>query len=223
MRVDGRPVRYAVDAPRRVEQSFLAYHKPGSSAVQREREESVEPDIPAPKRGRWVGIGSLEPSTTGLALLTTDGELANRLMRLGGAIEREYALRFTGTPSAEQVERLLAGVELDEGPAGIVALEPSGGAGTNVWYRVVLRDGRYRALRAACDAVGVVVNRVMLVRYGPVELGRLHRDANRPLTPIEVNALYAAAGIPRNRETRRAGARPGKTARPGRRRKSAAR
>jgi 23S rRNA pseudouridine2605 synthase len=100
-----------------------------------------------------------------------------------------------GEPTAEQLEALEAGVELDDGVARFASIEPAGGAANNRWYHVVLREGRHRALRTALAAVGLAVSRVIRVRFGSIELGKLRRGASRPLTGAEVAGLYALAGL----------------------------
>ena len=104
-------------------------------------------------------------------------------------------MRVLGEPSPEQLRELEIGVELDEGVARLASIEHAGGAANNRWYHIVLREGRHRELRAALGAVGLAVNRVIRVRFGPIELGKLRRGASRPLNPEEVDGLYALAGL----------------------------
>ena len=127
-----------------------------------------------------------------MLILTTDGELAFRLTRPATIVEREYAVRVLGEPSAEQLRELEVGVELDEGVARVASIEHAGGTGNNRWYHVVLREGRHRELRTALGAVGLAVNRVIRVRFGPIELGKLRRGASRPLNTEEVDGLVRA-------------------------------
>ncbi len=193
--LDGRPVRYKVNPGRR-EQSYLAYHKPSDPKHAASTEAGAESfDLPRPKRGRWVAVGVVDPGTSGLVVLTTDGELADRLSRPSAALERQYAVRFLGEPSDDELQRLLSGVELDDGAlAKVDLIDAAGGTGNNVWYHLTVR-GPHRRLRPLFDAVGVVVSRVMLLRCGPVELGRLRRGDRRELTAAEIQALYVAAQL----------------------------
>ncbi len=151
--------------------------------------------MPRPRHGRWIDVGALDPNSSGLIVLTTDGELAFRLTRPATVVEREYAVRVLGEPSPEQLQDLEAGVELDEGVARLASIEHAGGAANNRWYHVVLREGRHRELRAALGAVGLAVNRIIRVRFGPIELGKLRRGASRPLNSEEIAGLYALAGL----------------------------
>jgi 23S rRNA pseudouridine2605 synthase len=219
--LDGRPLRYTVHPGRR-EQSFLAYHKPSDprrSHPGSSHDEIV--DVPRPKRGRWIAVGGVDPGTSGLIVLTTDGQLADRLSRPGAAVEREYAVRLLGELAPAQEEELTTGVELDDGTARVEAIEPAGGTGSNVWYHVWLHDGRHRHLRPMFGAVGVALSRVMLVRYGPIALGPLKRGESRELAEQEIGALYQAAGLEAGHTPEsgdRARRRPSKKSRPGQRR-----
>lgn len=135
-------------------------------------------------------------STSGLLLFTTDGELAHRLMHPSYEITREYAVRLIGEPTVEQLDRLVAGVELEDGPARFETIERGGGSGgTNVWYHVTLAEGRNREVRRLFESVGLQVSRLIRVRYGPIQLGRLRRGTSRALTRAEADALYEAVNL----------------------------
>lgn len=193
--VDGRPVKLSGEQTRESHQ-HLAYYKNAEPRESRSGQSS-EPilEIPRPRHGRWIDVGALDPSTSGLLVLTTDGELAFRLKRPTTVVEREYAVRVLGEPTPEQLHDLEAGVELDDGVTRFASIEGGGGTANNRWYHVVLREGRHRGLRTALAAVGLAVSRVIRVRFGPVELGKLRRGASRPLTSAEVDGLYKLAGL----------------------------
>jgi len=205
--VDGRPVR-ALSTTKR-EPSFLAFYKPGAA---RGADEEAELDVPRPKHGRWIDFAPLDAKTSGLVVLTTDGELAHLLMRPTAVPEREFAVRLVGEASPGQVARLLEGVDLEDGTLRVASLDPAGGSGTNVWYNLVLREARQRGLRAAFAAVGLGVSRVIRVRYGAVALGRMRRGQSRPLNREEIDGLYALAGARAPREPK-AARRPGRRGR----------
>lgn len=205
--VDGRPVRFTAAAAPHAAHQHLAYYKVGEARGSRDVE-GDEPvlDVPKPRRGRWIDVGTLDPNTSGLLVLTTDGDLAYRLMRPATVIERLYSVRLLGEPSAEQLNDLAEGIELDEGRTRIESVEKAGGAGNNFWFHVILKEGRHRELRAAFAAVGIAVSRVIRVRFGPIELGKLRRGTSRPLNSAETEALYALAGLapPRGAEVKKA-------------------
>lgn len=142
-------------------------------------------------------MGRLDANTSGLLLLTTDGELAHRLMHPRFRISRQYAVRILGELGDEQVAELTDGVQLDDGPAHFERLRATGGEGANRWYQVSLREGRNREVRRMFEAVGVVISRLIRTHYGPVELGKLSRGKWRELRPREVRALYDAVGLDR--------------------------
>ncbi|HEX5418652.1 MAG TPA: pseudouridine synthase [Gammaproteobacteria bacterium] len=195
--LDGRPLRVA---SRSDAHGYLAYYKPAGELTTRddpERRPTVFDSLPKPKQGRWISIGRLDLNTSGLLLLTTDGELSYRLMHPRHEISREYAVRLLGSPSNEQLEQLLRGLELDDGPARFEHIDRrGGGGGRNEWLHVTLREGRNREVRRMFDALNLTVSRLIRVRYGPVQLGKLQRGRFRLLTSGEVEALYTAVGLP---------------------------
>lgn len=117
-------------------------------------------------------------------------------------VEREYAVRVQGRPSAEQIDRLQAGVPLDDGVAALETFTFAGGRGNNAWYKATLREGRNREVRRLFEAVQLPLSRLLRVRYGPVALGRMRRGESRPLTSEEIAALYAAVDLPGARSIR---------------------
>jgi 23S rRNA pseudouridine2605 synthase len=173
VRLDGRKLEVGrQDAPR-----LLLYYKPlGEVTTRRDPEgrPTVFERLPAPRHGRWINVGRLDVNTSGLLLLTTDGELAHRLMHPSSEVEREYLVRVRGSPGPQAIERLLAGVTLQDGPARFDrVLEEGGGSGNAsqaVSFRVVIREGRKHEVRRLWSEVGFEVSALTRVRYGPAEL-----------------------------------------------------
>jgi 23S rRNA pseudouridine2605 synthase len=196
---DGKPIRLtAAKLARPTHEDFLAFYKPG--ATRGAAEEKAARELPRPRHGRWIDVSPLDRNTSGLTVLTTDGELASRLMHPSTIVEREYAVRLLGEPSDAQLGHLESGIELDTGIASVAKIEAGKGSGSNTWYHVTLREARHRDLRPMLAAVGLAVSRIIRVRYDVVELGELYRGASRPLSPAERKALYGLAGqVPRHK------------------------
>jgi len=198
IRVDGRPVR---GTERKHPPRVLLYHKPEGEIVSRDDpagRATVFDRLPPVRGAKWLAVGRLDYNTGGLLLLTTDGELANRMMHPRYGLEREYAVRVRGRLTEEQLARLRTGIPLDDGTARCDAVEDGGGEGTNRWYRVVIREGRNRVLRRLFEALGLTVSRLMRVRFGSVTLPpRLKRGQYVELAPREVQQLLASLGFHR--------------------------
>ena len=194
---DGKPIRLTAAKLARPTSDFLAYYKPG--ATRGADEDKAARKLPRPRHGRWIDVSPLDRNTSGLAVLTTDGELASRLMHPSTVVEREYAVRLLGTPSDAQLRQLEEGIELDTGLAKVAKVEAGRGKGSNAWHHMTLLEARHRDLRPMLAAVGLAVSRVIRVRYDAVALGELYRGASRPLLPAERKALYALAGVAQGR------------------------
>ena len=177
----------------------LIYHKPEGEVCTRSDPEgraTIFDRLPKLRSSRWVLVGRLDINSSGLLLLTTDGELAHRLMHPSSEIEREYAVRVLGEVSAQQIANLRNGVELEDGPARFVEVRDAGGQGVNHWYKVVLTEGRHREVRRLWESQGVQVSRLIRIRFGPVTLPRLVRSGKwLELEPGSVELLYRTAGM----------------------------
>lgn len=195
--VDGKPVQLKTAETAVAE--VLLYHKPVGEICSRDDPEgrkSVFSSLPKPHSGRWISVGRLDINTAGLLLFTTDGELAHRLMHPSQEIEREYAVRLLGKVDMATLERLIKGVQLEDGLARFTAIEDAGGSGANHWYHVIIKEGRNREVRRLWESQGLTVSRLSRVRYGPVILERgLRPGKSRPLSSKEKQQLYKAVGL----------------------------
>ncbi|MCG6886235.1 MAG: pseudouridine synthase [Proteobacteria bacterium] len=194
--LDGKPLTRLGTKPK---QKIIVYHKPIGEICSRQDPEgrpTIFDHLPTLEKARWITVGRLDINTVGLILLTTDGELANRLMHPSAEVEREYAVRVMGDVSPEIMQRLQRGVELEDGMAKFDRILDSGGSGRNHWYHVILKEGRNREVRRLWEAVGLTVSRLLRVRYGPIVLERSLRPGKwRALTSAETDALYQVAGL----------------------------
>ena len=193
--LDGQSVR----RPQTPKQRVLVYHKPAGEVCTRSDPEgrpTIFEQLPRLRNERWVAVGRLDLNTSGLLLVTTDGELANRLMHPSSELDREYAVRVLGEADAETLKRLCEPVELEDGPARFESVVDAGGQGANHWYHVTLREGRKREVRRLWEAHGFTVSRLHRVRFGPIKLRRGLRSGRwEELPPAEVERLRQAAGL----------------------------
>jgi 23S rRNA pseudouridine2605 synthase len=194
--LDGRVVPLARFAPKI---RTLIYFKPEGemcTSADPQGRPTVFDKLPKLRGARWISIGRLDFNTSGLLLLTTDGELAFRLMHPSHAIEREYAVRILGKVDETMLARLKQGVQLDDGPAHFDTIVDAGGTGANHWYHVTLKEGRQREVRRMWETVGAKLSRLIRVRYANVTLPRhLRPGHSEDLEPEAVAELYRAVGL----------------------------
>ncbi len=193
VKVNGKPIRVSINPP---PPRVIAYHKPAGEVVTHDDPQNrptVFRRLPKLFQGKWQSVGRLDLNTEGLLLLTSSGELANKLMHPRFGLEREYAVRVLGALNNEEKKRLLDGVTLDDGVAQFGSIEAGGGEGANCWYRVTISEGRNREVRRMFEAVGHAVSRLIRIRYGAMMLPRgLKRGAFVELDENDIWALTSA-------------------------------
>jgi len=196
--VNGQHFRVQVDI--QGDTAMLLYNKPEGLVTTRHDPEgraTIFDRLPRPDKGRWVSIGRLDINTTGLLLLTNDGELANALTHPSNQVDREYACRIHGEVSDAMLQRLRDGVELDDGPARFSDIKRAGGERSNQWFHVVLMEGRNREVRRLWESQKVRVSRLKRVRYGGVFLpSRLKVGRYEFLSDSDIATLRKDIGLP---------------------------
>jgi 23S rRNA pseudouridine2605 synthase len=178
--VDGRPV--SPQAP----EVWLVHKPPGVTSTAREpgRRRAVVELVDSP--ARLYPVGRLDADSSGLILLTNDGELANRLTHPRYGVPRTYRMGLRRRASDRDLRRLREGVELDDGltaPALVRRLGPRE-------IEITIREGRNRQVRRMAEAVGNNVVELVRVGFGPLRLGRLHQGGSRKLDRAEVERLW---------------------------------
>lgn len=194
--LDGRPLRVREpDSDTRV----VLYHRSGRRAPEDNETEEPSIDLQArlPKRAgrRWISISPLPPNDGGLEVLTSDGELAQALMRRLGQLRIEFALRVRGEPTLGQMEHLKSGT-FEGGQVEVESVVPAGGEGFNRWLKLVTIGGRARDVHRLCAAAGLQMSRILRVSFGPLRMDRgLGREQTEALPAHETAALYELVGM----------------------------
>lgn len=184
--VDGRPL-----AVPKTPVYFLLHKPVGVVSTLKDPEgRPTVRDLLKDVRERVFPVGRLDYDSSGLLLLTNDGELTEHLLHPRYQIPRTYHAKVVATPSPETLQKLRDGVQLDDGtktaPASVKLLRITY---RKAWLEITLQEGRNREVRRMCEAVGHRVDRLVRVRFGPLGLHDLPVGAYRPLTSVEVRTL----------------------------------
>jgi 23S rRNA pseudouridine2605 synthase len=213
--VNGRPARLGETADPEADQVALdgtplaspsatvhyAVHKPIGllSSARDERGRRSVVSLVTGAAGLWPA-GRLDVDSEGLMVLTNDGAWANRVLHPRYGVEREYAVLVDPMPSREDIEALLGGVELDDGPARLLAIQPAppppevtrSAPERGRWLRIRVGEGRKHEVRRLFAAGGYRVERLVRTRLGSLSLDGLRAGESRPLRAAEVEALAGA-------------------------------
>ena len=178
--VDGRPV---APEPREV---WMVNKPHGVVSTAREpgRRRAVTELVDSPRR--LYPVGRLDADSTGLILLTNDGELANRLTHPRYGVPKTYLIELAHPPSEVDLDRLRRGVELEDGPTAPAEVERLG----ERQIQVTIREGRKRQVRRMAEAIGNEVEDLTRIRIGPLDLGDLRRGEARRLDRREIDVLW---------------------------------
>jgi 23S rRNA pseudouridine2605 synthase len=193
IKVDGKRVK-PVAVP-----LYYAFHKPPgiiTTLNDPERRPDLTPYLARlGERRRVFPVGRLDYNTTGILLLTNDGELALRLTHPRFGVKKIYRVKLSACPTEEDLAHLRKGVRLDDGmtaPARVRIVEK---LKKNAWVEIELHEGRKREVRRMFEALGYFVEKLVRIRFGPVSLGALAPGTLRPLSQIEVQSLKRAVGF----------------------------
>jgi 23S rRNA pseudouridine2605 synthase len=188
--LDGRPVR--LHAPTGKDVRVLLFHRsPGETLDLKAATSRAAEHLNLPRSsGRWLAIQPMPPVDGGLEILTDDGSWAHRVSRGVHALTIDYVLRMRGPLKTELVEEFRAATDVEGEPMSIIKADAQFGEGFNHWLNVTVRATRSAQVRHWWAARGIIVSRLMRVRFGPVHLAReLPRGHSRAMLVSERNAL----------------------------------
>jgi len=196
--VDNKPVE-AKQSPR-----LWRYHKPVGLLTTHNDPggrptvfENLPEDLP-----RVISVGRLDMTSEGLLLLTNDGELARKLELPKTGFARKYRARAYGKPTQTQLDKLKHGVKIDGVRTGPIEATLDKQQGTNAWISITIREGKNREVRRALETIGLKVNRLIRISYGPIQLGDLLRGKVEEIKPkVLRDQLGHLVDIPKERPT----------------------
>jgi pseudouridine synthase len=203
--VDGTPV-----SPR-AERLYWMLHKPRgvvTTLKDPQGRRSVRDLLDRSAAAGVFPVGRLDLDSEGLLLLTNDGDLAHRLLHPRYHVRKRYRVWTSPAPRAADLEQLAAGVAIEPGlgtrPAAVfpVPADAAADPASPPSFEIEIAEGKKRQIRRMCEVLGLRVTRLVRTHFGPLALGALDPGSIRALTPDEVQALEAAAGLPTRKRRR---------------------
>ncbi len=193
IKVDGKRVKSAA-AP-----LYYALHKP-PGVITTLNDPEHRPDLTPylarlGEKRRIFPVGRLDYNTTGLLLLTNDGELALRLSHPRYGVSKVYRAKLSACPTPDDFAILRKGIRLEDGVAAPAKARVVEKLKTNAWVEIEVHEGRKREVRRMFEALNYFVEKLIRIRVGPIELGHLPIGELRPLTQSEIKALQIAVGL----------------------------
>jgi pseudouridine synthase len=193
IKVDGKRIKSAV-APR-----YFAFHKP-PGIITTLNDPQKRPDLTPfierlGSKQRVFPVGRLDYNSSGLLLLTNDGELARRLTHPRFGVKRVYRVKLSGCPTEEDFMLLRKGIRLEDGMTAPARARVVQKLKKNAWVEIEIHEGRNREVRRIFEALGYFVEKLIRVRVGPLSLGFLPPGELRPLSQAEVKGLKSAVGL----------------------------
>ena len=193
IKVDGKRVKPAA-AP-----LYYALHKP-AGVITTLNDPEHRPDITPflsrlGEKRRVFPVGRLDYNTTGLLLLTNDGELALRLTHPRFGAKKVYRTKLSACPTEEELQRLRKGIRLDDGMTAPARVRVVDKLKKNAWVEIEVNEGRKREVRRMFEALGLFIEKLIRIRIGTVSLDDLPPGELRPLSQMEIKSLKKTVGL----------------------------
>lgn len=177
----------------------IAYSKPINVLCSKRDDKGrtlLQDHLELEKGQSWTSVGRLDYKTTGLILLTNNGDLAHRLMHPSSNIPREYWVKVKPKITHESLEKIKKGVMLKDGLARAKSCKLLENTISQSWVSLTLLDGRNREVRRIFEALGHDVMKLKRVKYGPINLGNLNLGEQRSLSASEIQKLESCITSP---------------------------
>src|SRR5689334_12554544 len=180
---------------------YYAFHKP-PGVITTLNDPENRPDLTPylavlGEKRRVFPVGRLDYNTTGLLLLTNDGDLALRLTHPRFGVKKLYRVKLSACPTEEDFIRLRKGIRLEDGMTAPARARVIDKLKKNAWIEIEVQEGRKREVRRMFDALGYFVEKLVRIRVGPIPLGPLAQGKLRALSTGEIAALKSAVGLAR--------------------------
>ena len=188
IQLDGKKVGEKPAAAARV----IIYNKPAGVICTRSDPEgrpTIFADLPPLRQGRWISVGRLDVQTTGLLLLTNDGELARHLELPATGWTRRYRVRVYGYVTQKRLDKLAKGIVVDGVVYGEIQAKLDSTKGHNSWVTMSFKEGKNREIRRVMEHLDLTVNRLIRTSYGPFMLGSLREGDIEEVTPKQLGEL----------------------------------
>ncbi|HWP23410.1 MAG TPA: pseudouridine synthase [Candidatus Binatia bacterium] len=193
IKVDGKRVRLPEG------HLYYAFHKPPgiiTTVNDPERRPDLTPYLQRlGERHRVFPVGRLDYNTTGLLLLTNDGQVALRVAHPRYGLKKVYRAKLSSCPTEQDFAQLRKGIRLEDGVTAPARARVVEKLKKNAWVEIEVQEGRKREVRRMFEALGYFVEKLVRIRVGPIALGNLPMGEMRPLSPDEVKSLKHAVGL----------------------------